>query len=106
MSVGEKMTMKLSRLYGMDIYSDGGRYLGRAQDFIVDLEKGEVIRVTMEPLSAMSKDEAKRIIKDKSVLYKNVKSVEDVIVVSKQAMTQALEELPEEEVRGGFGFKR
>ena len=106
MSVGEKMTMKLSRLYGMDIYSDGGRYLGRAQDFIVDLEKGDVIRITMEPLSAMSKDEAKRIIKDKSVLYKNVKSVEDVIVVSKQSMTQVLEELPEEEVRGGLGFRR
>lgn len=100
------MTMRLSRLYNMDIYSDSGRYLGRVQDLIVDLEKGEVVRITMEPLSAMGRDEARRILKDKSVLYKNVKSVEDVVVVSKQSTTQALEELPEEEVRGGYGFKR
>ena len=77
------MTIKVSKLYGMDIYSDGGKFLGRAQEILVDLEQGKIVRVVMEPLSSVSKEEAKRVLREKSVLYSSVKSVEDVIVVSK-----------------------
>ena len=76
------MTTRLSRLYGMDIFTDGGKFLGNAQDFIVDVEGGEVSRVLLEQLPA-AKDAAKRALREKSILYKNVKSVEDVIVVTK-----------------------
>ncbi len=76
------MTMKLSRLYGMDIFTDGGKFLGNAQEFIVDIEGGELVRLLIDQLPP-SKDEARRVLKEKSVLYKNVKSVEDVIVVTK-----------------------
>ena len=79
------MVMKVSKIYGMDIYTDGGKFLGRVQEILLDLERGEVIRLTMEPLNSVSKDEAKRILRDKSVLYKSVKSVEDVVVVTKGA---------------------
>ncbi len=77
------MTMKVSKIYGMDIYSDGGKFLGRAQDVLIDLEQGKVVRLVMEPLSNVSKEEAKRVLREKSVLYSSVKSVEDVIMVSK-----------------------
>lgn len=76
------MTTKLSRMYGMDIFTDSGRFLGNAQDFILDAESGEVSRVLIEQLPK-GKDEAKRALREKSILYKNVKSVEDVIVVTK-----------------------
>lgn len=76
------MTTKLSRMYGMDIFSDSGKFIGNAQDFIIDSEAGEVVRVLLEPLPS-SKEEAKRVLREKSVMYKNVKSVEDVIVVAK-----------------------
>ncbi|MEW6528875.1 MAG: PRC-barrel domain-containing protein [Candidatus Micrarchaeota archaeon] len=76
------MTTKLSRMYGMDIFTDTGKFIGNAQDFILDTESGEVVRVLLEPLPA-SKEEARRVLKEKSVMYKNVKSVEDVIVVAK-----------------------
>lgn len=76
------MAVKLSRMYGMDIFTDSGRFLGNAQDFIIDFEGGEVSRVLIEPLPS-SKLEARKTLRDKSILYKNVKSVEDVIVVSK-----------------------
>jgi len=82
-SEGEKMVLKASKLYDMDIYTDGGKFLGRVHEILIDLERGEVVRLTMEPLSSVSKDEAKRILRDKSILYKNVKSVEDVVVVGK-----------------------
>ena len=77
------MGVRISRLYGMDVYSDNGRYLGRAQDLILDLEKGEILRITLEPLSSVTREDAKRILRERSILYKNVRSVEDVIMVSK-----------------------
>ncbi len=76
------MSTKLSRLYGMDIFTDSGKFIGNAQDFIVDLESGEVSRILIEPLP-QGKDDARKALREKSILYKNVKSVEDVIVVSK-----------------------
>ena len=86
------MSVKVSKIYGMDIYTDGGKFLGRVQEILLDLEKGEVVRLTMEPLNSVSKDEAKRILRDKSVLYKSVKSVEDVVVVARGAGAVGLEE--------------
>lgn len=69
----------------MDIYTDGGRFLGKVQDVIIDLESGEVVRLTMDPLNSVSKEEAKKILRDRSVLFKSVKSIEDVVVVAKGA---------------------
>ena len=46
------------------------------------MESGEVSRILIEQLPS-SKEEAKKTIRDKSILYSNVKSVEDVIVVTK-----------------------
>ncbi|MGC8649087.1 MAG: PRC-barrel domain-containing protein, partial [Candidatus Micrarchaeia archaeon] len=37
--------MNLSDIYNMDIYSDGGQYIGAVKDAILDLEKGEVSRL-------------------------------------------------------------
>lgn len=96
------MTMRLSRLYGMDIYSDAGKYLGKVIDLILDLEKGEVVRLTMQPITTVSRDEARKVLREASVLYRNVKSVEDVVVVTKGTAAEKFAELPEEEVRG-FG---
>ncbi|MEK6981315.1 MAG: PRC-barrel domain-containing protein [Candidatus Micrarchaeota archaeon] len=76
------MTTKLSRMYGMDLFTDSGKFLGNAQDFILDAESGEVSRVLIEQLPK-GKEEAKKALREKSILYKNVKSVEDVIVVTK-----------------------
>ncbi|MFA5105793.1 MAG: PRC-barrel domain-containing protein [Candidatus Micrarchaeia archaeon] len=84
------MSMRLSRIYGMDIYTDGGKFFGRVQDVIVDLERGEVVRLTTEPLTSITRDEAKRILREKSLLYKSVKSVEDVVVVSGGQVGQQL----------------
>ena len=69
-------------MYGMEIFTDGGKYVGSAQDFIIDLEAGEISRLLLESLSS-SKERTKEVLKEKSVIYKNVKSVEDVIVVTK-----------------------
>ena len=74
--------MKLSDIYNMDIYSDGGQYLGEVRDAIVDLEKGEVSRLLMEEWKSSDKDEVKRMLQQKSILFRNIKNVGDVVLVS------------------------
>ncbi len=64
----------------MDIYSDSGQYLGEVQDVILDLEKGEVSRILMSPWKNLKSD-VKSALKKKSILYKNVKNVGDVVLV-------------------------
>ncbi len=76
--------MKLSEIYRMDIYSDSGQYLGEVQDLILDLEKGEVSRLLTVPWKN-AKGEVNSLIKKKSILYKSVKNVGDVVLVSAPA---------------------
>ncbi len=76
------MVVNIANLYGMNIFTVNGKLVGKVQDVIVDLEKGEIIRVALESLSSVnSKEQARQILKDKSILYKYVKSVGDVIIV-------------------------
>ncbi len=72
--------MRISEIYRMDIYSDNGQYLGEVQDVILDLEKGEVSRLLMSPWKNLKSD-VKSALKKKSILYKNVKNVGDVVLV-------------------------
>lgn len=73
--------MKISEIYRMDIYSDSGAYLGEVQDVIIDLEKGEISRLLMAPWKQL-KGDVKVALRKKSILYKNVKNVGDVVLVS------------------------
>ncbi len=79
------MAVKVSQLIGMDIYTDNAKFMGKVYDAIIDLQKGEVVRLTLEPIRAASKEEAKRIFRDKTVLYRSVKAVEKIIIVSSSA---------------------
>jgi sporulation protein YlmC with PRC-barrel domain len=76
------MATKLSRLYGMEIFTDTGKFLGNVQDFILDFETGEVLRILTEPMPR-EKEAVKSMLREKSIMYKSVKSVEDVVVVTK-----------------------
>ncbi len=74
--------MKISEIYGMDIYSDNGQYLGEVRDAIVDLERGEISRLLMLEWKNSDKNEVRKILQQKSVLFKNVKNVGDVVLVA------------------------
>ncbi len=79
------MAVRLSQLIGLDVYSDNAQYIGKVFDVIIDLEKGDVVRLTLEPIRASTKEEARRIFKEKTVLYKSVKAVERIIIISPSA---------------------
>ncbi len=74
--------MRISTIYNMDIYSDAGVYLGEVRDAIVDLEKGEVSRLLMIEWKNADNAEVKKVLQNKSVLFKNIKNIGDVVLVS------------------------
>ena len=75
------MTMELSKMFGMDIYSTNAEYIGKAYDFVIDLEQGRVFKITLEPFKVRSKKEAADILKKKSVGYEKVVAVKDIILI-------------------------
>ncbi|MFH0834877.1 MAG: PRC-barrel domain-containing protein, partial [Candidatus Micrarchaeota archaeon] len=68
------MAIKVSQLMGMDVYTDNATFVGKVYDVILDLQKGEVVRLTLEPISASSKDDAKRVFREKTIMFKSVKA--------------------------------
>ena len=74
--------MRITEIYNMDIYSDAGQYLGEVRDAILDLEKGEVSRILMEEWRNSDRGEARRMLQQKSVLFKNMKNIGDVVLIS------------------------
>lgn len=72
---------RLSELPGLDVYTDQAKYLGKIYDVIIDLQKGEVARLTLQPIESLSGMDVNWI-KGNTVAYKNVVSVADIIVTS------------------------
>lgn len=71
-------------MYGMDIYSAEAGYVGKVNDMILNLETGEVVRLTTKPIkSIMESETSKKMIQENSVLYKRVNSVRDIVLVGK-----------------------
>ncbi len=74
--------MKVSDIYSMDIYSDNGQYLGEVKDAIIDLERGEVSRLLMEEWKNTGEEEVRKLLQQRSILFKNIKNIGDVVLVS------------------------
>lgn len=79
------MSKRLSELYGMDVYTQKAQYVGRVEDVILNLEKGEVMRLSMKPLKGdlSAGDDVKRILQQESVPYDEVLEVGDIILTEK-----------------------
>ncbi|MBI5228694.1 PRC-barrel domain-containing protein [Candidatus Micrarchaeota archaeon] len=90
------MATRISQLLGMDVYTDNAQYIGKIYDVILDLQKGEIIRLTLEPIKVASKDEAKRIFREKTIMYKSVKAVEKIVIISPSVQSQPTEEVEAE----------
>ncbi len=89
------MTTRISKLFGMDIYTADGEYKGKVFDLVINLEKGRIETITTEPLKAKSKQEAKKIISEKSIPYRNVRAAKDILIIGRGSNIQEHEEEPE-----------
>lgn len=86
--------MHISELYGIDIYGENARYVGKVNDIILNLETGKLVRLTTEPLRSVSKEKAKSVLKEKSVLYKNVAAVGDIVILGASSAVEKTEPAP------------
>jgi sporulation protein YlmC with PRC-barrel domain len=89
------MTVRLSKLFGMDIYTDNAEYKGKVFDLVINLEKGKIETMTTEPLKVRTKQEARKIIAEKSIPYQNILSAKDILLVGTRARPKT-EEVSEE----------
>lgn len=90
------MSVRLSKLFGMDVYDFEAGYKGKVYDIIINLEKGKLETITTEPLKVKTKSDAKKILSEKSIPYRNVKSVKDIIIVSSRDVPFSTESKTEE----------
>ncbi len=79
----------------MDIYDATAGYKGKVYDIIINLEKGKLETITTEPLKVKTKSDAKKILSEKSIPYKNVQSAKDIILVSNKPVVSDQEETVE-----------
>jgi len=86
------MSTRLSKLFGMDIYDSEAGYKGKVYDIIINLEKGKLETITTEPLKVKTKSDAKKILNEKSIPFRNVKSAKDIIIVSTKNVPLSEEE--------------
>jgi sporulation protein YlmC with PRC-barrel domain len=100
------MTMRLSKLFGMDLYSSDAEYKGKVYDLVINLEKGRVETITTEPLKVRSKQEAKKIISEKSIPYRNVRAAKDIIIVGRTAAQPEGEEVEEKRPAYTYRYRR
>ena len=79
------MSKRLSELYGLTIYTNKGQYVGRVEDIIVNIEKGEVMCLTLKSFKSVREggEEIRRVLKEESVSYDDVVEVGDIVLVSK-----------------------
>lgn len=85
------MTVRISKLFGMDIYTDNAEYKGKVFDLVINLEKGKIETMTTEPLKVRTKVEARKIIAEKSIPYQNILSAKDILLVGTRARPQPVE---------------
>lgn len=88
------MSIRLSKLFGMDIYDAKAGYKGKVYDIIINLEKGKLETITTEPLKVKTKSDAKKILSEKSIPYKTVVSANDIILVSNSRLVSDEDSTP------------
>ncbi len=90
------MSVRISKLFGMDVYDSEAGYKGKVYDLIINLEKGKIETITTEPLKVKTKSDAKKILMEKSIPYRNVRSAKDILIVSSRNV-EPVEETPQDD---------
>ena len=87
------MSKRLSEVYGKDIYTQKGVYVGKVEDIILNLERGEVMRLSLRSFKGgvLPSEDVKKVLQSGSIGYDEVMNVGDVIIIQKAPPIQAQE---------------
>jgi len=86
--------IRLSSLFGKKVYAEDGKYLGEVCDVVIDLASAEVARLTLESIPTSSREDAKRVFREKTFSFSKIRSVGEIILVFSSALSA-----PEEKAR-------
>jgi len=69
----------------MDIYTEQAEYVGRVEDIILNLEKGEIMRLTLKSFKArrLPSEEVRKILQEESIGYPEIVRVGDIMICKK-----------------------
>lgn len=83
------MSKRLSEFYGMDVYTQKAMYVGKVEDVILNLDKGDIMRLSFKPFrgTTLSSEEVKTILQSETTPYDDVMEVGDVIIIQKAPLT-------------------
>ncbi|RLI95064.1 MAG: hypothetical protein DRO92_02235 [Candidatus Altiarchaeales archaeon] len=79
------MSKRLSELYGMDIFTEKAEHVGRVEDVIVNLEKGEIMQLSLrsfKPKSIAGLD-VRKILQEESISFEEIVRIGDIIICKK-----------------------
>lgn len=72
------MISEISSLFGLNVYTDEGRYVGRVEDVVIDIESRQIRGLALQ-------DYNKSLIESRAIgvilPYRIVKSVGDIVIV-------------------------
>jgi len=79
------MSLRISQLYGRDIFTEKADYVGKVEDVILNLEGGEVMRLTLKAFrgETVPPEEVRRVITEESIGYNEIVRVGDIIICKK-----------------------
>jgi len=79
------MSKRLSEMYGLNIYTRKGTYVGTVEDIILNLERGEIMRLSLRPFRSgiLPEEDVKKVLQSESIGYEEVVNVGDIIIVQK-----------------------
>jgi sporulation protein YlmC with PRC-barrel domain len=74
----------------MNVYTQKADYLGRVEEVILNLERGEVMQLSLKPLTGgVSLDsDVKKILKEHTISFSDVINVGDIILVARSSRTE------------------
>jgi sporulation protein YlmC with PRC-barrel domain len=74
----------------MNVYTQKADYLGRVEEVIRNLERGEVMQLSLKPLTGgVSLDsDVKKILKEHTISFSDVINVGDIILVARSSRTE------------------
>ena len=79
------MSKRLSQIYGMDIFTEKAEYVGKVGDIILNLEKGEIMQLSLRPFKAreLAGTDIRKVLQEETIPYSDVHRVGDIIICKK-----------------------
>jgi len=79
------MSKRLSELYGMDIFTEKAEYVGQVGDVILNLEKGEIMQLSLKPFRGGSTIgiNIRKVLQEESIPFDEITRIGDIILCKK-----------------------